>query len=94
MENYLVPEWNGYVDVLKVAHHGSNTSSTDEWLDVLSPQLAVIQVGKNSFGHPHPHVLQRLERRGIRIFRNDYHGAVIASYTMRQWRLRPMANES
>lgn len=94
VENYLVPEWNGYVDVLKVAHHGSNTSSTDEWLDVLSPQLAVIQVGKNSFGHPHPHVLQRLERRGIRIFRNDHHGAVIASYKNRQWHVRPMVNES
>ena len=51
VENYLVPEWNGYVDV-KVAHHGSNTSSTDEWLDVLSPQLAVIQVGKNSLDIP------------------------------------------
>ncbi|NLA52612.1 MAG: MBL fold metallo-hydrolase [Alcaligenaceae bacterium] len=93
VEKYLAPEWNYCVDVLKVAHHGSNTSSTDEWLEALNPQLAVIQVGKNNFGHPHPHVLQRLEERGVLVLRNDHHGAVTASYRNGRWCVRAMDSE-
>ncbi len=93
VEQYLAPEWNGNVDVLKVAHHGSNTSTADEWLEAVKPQLAIIQVGKNSFGHPHSQVLQRLEQRGVRVLRNDHHGAVMASYRNGQWHVRVMVNE-
>ncbi|MBM7583161.1 competence protein ComEC [Caldicoprobacter guelmensis] len=93
VEKYLTMKWNMPIDILKVAHHGSNTSSTHEWLEVLKPKLAVIQVGKNAFGHPHPDVIQRLEDRGIRVLRNDFHGAVIASYKGTKWRVRWMANE-
>ena len=94
VEKYLLHQWNNHVDVLKVAHHGSNTSSTDEWLEALNPQLAVIQVGRNSFGHPHPQVLQRLERLGVRILRNDHHGAVLAKYRNGKWRVKTMVNEA
>ena len=64
-------------DVLKVAHHGSKTSSSEEFLDAVSPSAAVIQVGRNNFyGHPHKQTLERLEERGIKVLRTDIDGAV------------------
>ncbi len=93
VEKYLSKNWNLPIDILKVAHHGSNTSSTDEWLKALRPQLAVIQVGRNAFGHPSSQVLHRLENGGIKVLRNDRHGAVIASYGGRKWRIRWMLDE-
>lgn len=93
VEKYLTMNWNLPIDILKVAHHGSNTSSTNEWLEVLKPKLAVIQVGKNAFGHPHPDVMQRLEDKGTKVLRNDRHGAVIASYKGTKWHVRWMVNE-
>lgn len=62
-------------DVLKVGHHGSRTSTTQEFLDAISPALAVISVGlDNSFGHPHPDVLGRLQARHATILRTDEAG--------------------
>ena len=64
-------------DVLKVAHHGSKSSSSEEFLDAVSPSVAVIQAGRNNiYGHPHPQTLERLEERGIAVYRTDIHGAV------------------
>jgi len=64
-------------NVLKVGHHGSRTSTTEEFLAAVNPSIAVIQVGANNrFGHPHGEVLERLEARNIQIFRNDLHGTV------------------
>lgn len=64
-------------DVLKVGHHGSKTSTTENFLRAVSPQVAVIQVGaKNRYGHPAPITLNRLENFGIRYYRNDTDGAV------------------
>jgi len=68
---------NILVDVLKVAHHGSKYSTSDIFLAAAKPQIAVISVGaKNTFGHPTPEVLQRLEKSGIKIFRTDQNGDV------------------
>lgn len=64
-------------DVLKVAHHGSETSTTEEFLELVDPEAAVISVGKNNFGHPSSDVLKRLTNNGIQVFRTDEHGAVI-----------------
>ncbi len=62
-------------DVLKVGHHGSRTSTTQEFLDAISPSLAVVSVGyENSFGHPHPDVLARLEARHSTVLRTDLSG--------------------
>ncbi|MFH1413122.1 MAG: MBL fold metallo-hydrolase [bacterium] len=63
-------------DVLKVAHQGSKTSSTLEFLQAVDPDIAVIIVGKNSFGHPSPLILNRLERIAEKILRTDRDGSV------------------
>ncbi len=64
--------------VLKVAHHGSDTSTTDEFLNVLMPQIAVISVGQNDYGHPKAEVLERLAGRlGVNnIYRTDESGTI------------------
>ena len=64
-------------DVLKVAHHGSATSTQDEFLDRVAPTFAVVSAGfRNPFGHPHPSVLERLTERGVRVFRTDVEGLI------------------
>ncbi len=63
-------------DVLKVAHHGSKYSTSNLFLESVKPKFAVIEVGKNSYGHPTPETLQRLENFGIKIFRTDKDGDV------------------
>ena len=64
-------------DVLKVGHHGSKTSTTDEFLRAVTPEISVIQVGKNNrYGHPTPEVLERLNKYGIKILRTDESGDI------------------
>lgn len=63
-------------DILKVPHHGSRFSSSKEFLKKVSPSVSVIQVGKNSYGHPTKETLARLAEAGTRIFRNDMNGTV------------------
>ena len=64
-------------DVLKVAHHGSATSSTDAFLSAVTPTLAVISCGPyNEFGHPHSSVLDRLSSHTPHIFRTDESGSI------------------
>jgi len=64
-------------DVLKVSHHGANTSTVQEFLNVARPSIAVISVGRNSYGHPTQNVLNRLEASGAKIYRTDLHGTVV-----------------
>lgn len=62
---------------LKIGHHGSKTSTTEEFLDIVSPEVAFIEVGaKNRYGHPHPTVLERLQSRGIKYYRTDIDGTI------------------
>lgn len=64
-------------DVLKIAHHGSHTSTTPEFLSASHPRLAVISVGAhNLYGHPAPDVVERLRARGTRLYRTDRNGAI------------------
>ncbi|MCX6765298.1 MAG: MBL fold metallo-hydrolase [Candidatus Nealsonbacteria bacterium] len=64
-------------DVLKVAHHGSKDSMTDEFLNSVLPQTAVISVGKdNSYGHPNIETLEKLNKSGIQVLRTDEMGDV------------------
>jgi competence protein ComEC len=63
--------------VLKVGHHGSRTSTESEFLAAARPQYAVIGVGDgNSFGHPHPEVMERMDRIGTEVLRTDRDGDI------------------
>lgn len=64
-------------DVLKAGHHGSRTSSTEQLLDVVRPEWAVISCGvDNQFKHPHPETIRHLQERGVIIYRTDLDGRV------------------
>lgn len=72
-------------DVLKVAHHGSNTSSITPFLSAVQPNIAIISVGeRNRYGHPHKEVIERFEKMGIEIWRTDKQGAI--SYVFKEER--------
>lgn len=65
-------------DVLKIGHHGSDTSTSDEFLTAVEPVYAVISVGKNNpYFHPSVSVLSKLKQAGIQLFRTDINGDVI-----------------
>lgn len=65
-------------DVLKLGHHGSSTSTTDEFLDKVSPEIAIISCGAdNRYGHPHKETLRKLKKRNIRIYRTDIDGNIV-----------------
>ncbi|WIV21208.1 MBL fold metallo-hydrolase [Paenibacillus polygoni] len=64
-------------DVLLVGHHGSNSSTSQTFLNAVDPTYAVIQVGNNSYGHPTDNILNRLNSKNIKIYRNDLQGTII-----------------
>jgi competence protein ComEC len=65
-------------DVLKVAHHGSNTSTSETFLEAVHPRLALVSVGaNNSYGHPDAEVLERLAAEGVPTLRTDLAGTII-----------------
>ena len=68
MNKYNLPD----IDVLKVGHHGSNTSSSVEFLNQVLPEISIISVGKdNSYGLPKDKILKRLEKINSKIYRTD-----------------------
>ncbi len=72
---------NGYdveADVLKVAHHGSTTSSSEAFIDAVSPYIAVISCGEgNSYGHPHDEIIDLLQYKEIKYHRTDEGGTIV-----------------
>lgn len=76
-----------HADVLKVAHHGSRTSTSDAFLDAAAPSIALVSAGwLNSYGHPNAIVTARLRSRGIALFRTDRDGAITLRSDGRRWR--------
>ncbi len=85
VEEELIKKFNLNSDILKIAHHGSKTSTAEEFLKEVSPKIAVISVGankevktpdcdnkkRNKYGHPNCEVLERLKKLGIKILRTD-----------------------
>lgn len=61
---------------IKVPHHGSDTSSTMEFVSAVKPQIAVISVGKNDFGQPSADVIRRYDAIGAKVYRTDQYGAI------------------
>lgn len=73
-------EINAKADVIKVPHHGSDNSYMKAFYDEVAPEYAVISVGNgNKFGHPHANLLNDLKNRGIKVFRTDESGSIIAT---------------
>ncbi|MCU0453319.1 MAG: DNA internalization-related competence protein ComEC/Rec2 [Bacteroidetes bacterium] len=78
-EEEVLSRYGGFVrsDLLKVAHHGSNTGTSARWLDAVRPEHAIISVGRgNSFGHPDPHRISQLRDRRIDVAMTMEAGAV------------------
>ncbi len=65
-------------DILKVGHHGSSDATSSQWLDAVDPSFAAIEVGSgNTYGHPHSSLLDRLDSRGIPVYRTDRDGTFV-----------------
>jgi competence protein ComEC len=79
-ENLLIKTYNNFidVDVLKVGHHGSKTSSSEKFIAAVTPSVGLISVGaKNKFGHPAQIVLNRLKQNKVKCYRTDLEGALL-----------------
>lgn len=73
-------------DLLKIAHHGGNTSTCDSFLNAVSPQYAVISVGVgNKHGHPHKETLNKLARKNITVYRTDLFGTILCISNGEGW---------
>lgn len=75
------------VNILKVPHHGSKFSSSSEFLEAVRPALAVIEVGKNSYGHPAAEVIKRLEAVGAKVMRTDQGEDVVVETDGKRWEI-------
>ena len=75
-EKQIANKYDADIDILKVSHHGSKYSSNLEFLKKATPVISVIEVGKNSYGHPTNQALTRLADLGSQIYRTDQDGLV------------------
>jgi|SRR6056297_887589 len=72
----LIKNKVGDIHILKVAHHGSKYSSSASFLNAVDPEVSVIEVGGNSYGHPHNEVINKLRKINSRVYRTDLDGTV------------------
>lgn len=71
--------WND-IDVLKVGHHGSSTSTGEDFMEQIKPEIALISVGEgNSYGHPHDEVMELLNEYQVEIYRTDTQGTIVVT---------------
>ena len=77
VENKMMQDYSSIpCDVLKVGHHGSDTSTSDAFIRYLSPKEAIISVGKNNYGHPHQSVINTLKRHNVIIRQTNIEGSI------------------
>ena len=90
VEEKLLARYGSFVrsDVLKVGHHGSRTSTGQNFAGLVQPGIAVISSGKNNkFGHPAPEVLSILRKQGVEVHRTDKEGAIVMESDGQQFRV-------
>lgn len=77
IEKQIIDNENIAVDILKVAHHGSKTSTCEEFINHIKPTYAIISVGKNNFyGHPNEEVINILNKNDVKVYRTDINGSI------------------
>ncbi len=91
-ENWLLEhETQLKADVLKVGHHGGNTSTGEKFLRAVDPQIAVISVGTgNKHGHPHEEILNLLKKYNVTIYRTDLFGTIVLTSDKSIWSVEVM----
>lgn len=80
------------VDLLKVAHHGSKYSTSEDFLNKIDPDLAIISVGYNFYGHPAPELIDRLTQQNVKIKRTDIDGAIMLELLDGSWHIASYLN--
>lgn len=94
-EEVLLRQSDVRAQILKVAHHGSNSSTGSSFLARVGPRVAVIQVGRdNPYGHPGRQVLARLAARGVEVWRTDQNGTVILVIDGSTWQVKAERSET
>lgn len=89
MENYMVSRYGDFLkaDILKVAHHGSKTSTEDAFVKAVNPDIAVISAGKeNSYGHPHQEVLDVLKNNSVDVLVTAQEGTIVFESDGKNWK--------
>jgi competence protein ComEC len=76
IEAQLLPAFNLDSDLLKVGHHGSKYSTSQAFVDEVTPEYSVIQSGENKYGHPNAEVIARLQAANSQVLRNDQEGMI------------------
>ncbi len=77
IEKSLIKNYNVKSEILKIAHHGSNSSSSNNFLDAVAPEIAVICVGENNrYNHPAEKAVKRIDEHNAKIFRTDLNGTI------------------
>ncbi|MDR7857096.1 DNA internalization-related competence protein ComEC/Rec2 [Tissierella sp.] len=90
----IVDKFKSNIDIIKIPHHGSNTSSSEEFLNKIKPQIGIISVGRNNFyGHPGKDVLDRYEELGTKIYRTDTMGMIKLELNKDEISLTSFVNE-
>ena len=81
-------------DVIKIGHHGSNSATSDAFIQKVSPALAVISVGEyNTYGHPTDEVLTTLNNHGVTVYRTDQQGAIVISTDGNDLKIKTYLNQ-
>lgn len=91
-QELLFSDYDIESDILKVGHHGSNTSTSTSFLRKVKPKVAIIMLGENSYGHPHEEVLSRL--KNIEVYRTDIDGSIIVTTDGETYKIKTDKNNS
>ncbi len=89
-EPEIIPD----ADILKVAHHGSDKATSEAFLEACTPEIAVVSVGENNFGHPSQDTLERLSAAGARVFQTRSCGAITMQFRQGQWHVDTFLEEA